>query len=339
MKLFILSFVFFALVAANEFQPAPSQLSKYLPASIDQPASQVKAQHLISRKDFTINATFFMRFRRFKQKVDISFFYNRFGEIDYEFFPSERLLILFARNFRAHKACRQFMVKAVKNIAYQLITGLMKEASQSGSLVTKYPSVFVFSALKRMTQGSQAVIRYDYQLSTFTNRVYRIQFKYLLGNGIRAQDIRITATLHAGRVLHILQLLREQSKAQKNPFRSLMKFYRSFKDKVQNQTRIWTDNPVLDLRLTGNAAKINTQLVQQIRDNFSSQNLTEVLRSHKVEEANNYDWLRDMRVNSNQDVQKFMSNQFEQINTVSSFETYGIPQNRLWSEMRNGLKR
>jgi len=301
--------------------------------------------HLISKRDFTLNATFYLRFLSFKQRVEISFFYNRTGQLDFEFFPTERLLILYSRNFRAHKAARTFLLSAVNNIAYQLTVGFMREASQSGSLMKSFPSLFVFSALQQMIESSKSIIRYNYQLSTLTNRVYSVQFKYLLGNGLRIgdQDIRIVASLHPGRIIHIMKLLQSEvgikNQNTKAELKSLISFYSDFKRRTESKTRIWSENPIREIISKGKQAKSNTKLLEAVRDNFSSDNLKNLLRSKKVESAKNFDWLNDIKINGGKAVNKFISQNFHQLNSAESLDDYAIPQNRLWSQIRKDQTR
>ena len=223
MKLYFIAILLLALISATDLAAPPLlPASKAIPKSLSAPLSYIKQHHLISKNDFTLNATFYMKFLRFKQRIDISFFYNRQGELDFEFTPDAKILTLYSRNFRLHKAARTFLLSAVNNIAYQLVTGFMRDASQSGSLVKGYPSLFIFSALKRMAEKSRAIVRYNYQLSTYTNRVFSLQFKYLLGNGLRFgdQDVKIIVSLHPGRVIHILKLLREETPPKSAPQKS-----------------------------------------------------------------------------------------------------------------------
>lgn len=343
MKLYFISFLLFALISANELAAPPL---KAIPQSLSAPMSSLKQHHLISKNDFTLNATFYMRFLRFKQRIEISFFYNRLGELDFEFTPDEKILTLYSRNFRFHKAARTFLLSAVNNIAYQLATGFMREASQSGSLVKTYPSLFIFSAVKNMAEKSKAIVRYNYQLSTYTNRVYSLQFKYLLGNGLRFgdQDVKIVASINPSRVNHILKLLRSdvppKTNQKKSQLDELVNFYSNFRKRAETQPAIWVHTPIRSISLATKQAQNNEKLVQAIRDNFASENLRNVLRSHKINEANNFDWLADIRKKGDRRVRKFISQEFQQLNTVESFETYGgIPQNRAWSNGNKELKK
>lgn len=347
MKLFFLIAVFLAVLSADEFLVPPSQAPKVLPALPPPPSDLAfrKQDYLISRHDFTLNATFYLRFLRFKQRIEISFFYNKYGELDFDYFPDDKLLTLYARNFRAHKPAKAFLLAAVNNIAYELATGFMREALQTGGLTRKFPGLYIFSALKGMIQKAKSVVRYDYRLSTFTNRVYSVQFKYLLGARLRKdeQNVKISASLAANSIIHIIRLLQRDLKAKDkkhgDQLKELAQFYAGFHEKAEKGQRTWTEYPMKELTLSGKKAKQLQKLIVKVAQFFSGTNLKTTLLSQKPSSANKFDWIKDLRMNASADVKAFIAKEFQQLNSVESFETYAIPHNRIWTAIKKGQKR
>lgn len=284
---------------------------------------------IIPQSDFSLTASFYLKFLRFKLRVDINFFYNRFGELDFEYTPDEKSLILYSKNFYSHEAAKQFLFSAVNNIAYQLINLFMKEASQS-DLVSSIPNAFVLIALKNMIESSQAIVRRDEKLSTYTNRVYQVQIKYLLGGGLRKdQDVKLVAKLHSKQIVHRLQLLKYGVKGtfKLAQLENLIKFFSDFKEKAERQPRIYVERPVVEKNLNLKLTRTAENLYKTIRKNFSGPGLKVLLSKYKLRKDQKFDWLREIEKSKRKDVRKFAREEFLQLNIVESFENYAIPAN------------
>ena len=136
----IISSLFLSFITCNQLLPkVPLKEVIQEPPSFD---SQPNFNHfnLLNQNEFSIRSSFYLKFLRFKVKIDLIFFYNHFGELDFEYTPNYEHLVLFSRNFKNHKAAKSFLVLSVHNIAFQFLIDMMKIA-QNTAFVKNLPKI------------------------------------------------------------------------------------------------------------------------------------------------------------------------------------------------------
>lgn len=279
--------------------------------------------HVLDPQDFLLKGSFYLQFHKFKVKIELTFFYNRFGELDFEYTPKHEELVLFARNFRRYKAAHSFLHQTVNNIAYQFLTDTLK-LTQNSPLVKAIPSTFLFVALKKMMEFSNTIVRYDFQASTYFNRVFSIQFKYLLENGLRGNnEIKLVASINSAQIVRFLS--HHLAKNAKNKeLNGLIEYFRAFKNKAEHQPRIFTETPVNPKLETSSDKKKVKDLMRTLKKSKISTNIKALFKAHQKSRLINYNWLEDIERRANSSLRKFIDDEFAQISISETFETYAI---------------
>ena len=326
MKFYLNLIVFISLILGS-FVYAEQHLYKVLPKNAK--AESLKHNLLLSQDDFSITTSFNLNFLRFNLPVSLVAYFNRYGELDFDYIPDEKALTLFARNFRSHKVAHNFLLSAVNNIAFQMIANFLKESSK-GSLARNLPSSFVFSALKQMVESSESIVRRDESISTYTNRVYKVQLKYLLGDGVRKgdQEVKLVARIQANRVINALEQLGQDTKdlsvSSQKEINGLIKFFTDFKRKAENQPRSWKEKPIGEKILSSKATRKINRVYENLKNYYVSHKVKALLSQHKAAEIKNYDWYKSILDKADGDMSRFVSNYFLKMSSIGSFENYAI---------------